>query len=184
MYNFKNIIIGNRITLKKISPSEKLAATLFEVATRNREDILSWMSFKEEEIIPKDKNDALRILQDIENWIKDEIAIYYGIFIDGNFIGMVMAGLDKSRKEAETGAWLDKLERGKGYAKEARLLLDEELFSNGIIKLISYVDVENISSKNMILSLGYENGGIIKNNSYQKFKKEYRDEFMFFKIKQ
>ncbi len=181
--NFKDTLHGERVTLKKICPSDELAAMLFDVAPRNREDILTWMLFEESEIIPKDKIDAKRILTDIASWVQAGDAIYYAVFVNDYFIGMVLADLDKDMPQAYTGSWVDIKFRGQGYVREARLLLDNELFANGITKIISYIDIENDASIKMVTSIGYKNNGVLKNNSYREFRKEFRDEYMFSKDK-
>jgi RimJ/RimL family protein N-acetyltransferase len=178
---FKSKLEGKRIFLRRLTPDD--ASILLDVIPRNREDILSWMAFKESQIIPKDKNDAIRIIKDINSWESDGDAVYYGIFIKDKFIGIVMADLYLDDNHAEPGTFLDACSRGNGYAKEARLLLESELFSSGITKIVVSVDKENQSCINMINSLGYRKIKEVKNNFFSKFRNEYRDELIFEKLK-
>ena len=134
MYNFKEYLSGKRLVLRRLVPSD--AKALLEVVPRNREEILSWMAFNESDIIPKDYNDAIRIIKDINSWENQGEAIYYGIFLKDKFQGLVMADLYPEDNHAEPGTFLDIYARGNGYATEARLMLESELFLNGIEKIV------------------------------------------------
>lgn len=182
MKTFSNILKGERLTLRRLLPIKEHADMLLEVARRNRQDILSWMAFKESEIIPKDYEDSIRIIKDINEWEKKGRAVYYGIFLNDRFIGIVMADIFEKTNHAEPGPWIDSLFRGNGYAKEARLLLENELFSKGIEKIVTSVDYENIASINLIKSLGYKEDRFVKNSYFNKFRQQYRDELFFIKL--
>jgi len=178
---FQDNIKGQRIALRKMRPESELAEQLLQVMSRNRESVLTWMAFDEDNIIPKDINHASRILHNIDTQIKSGLAIYYGIFRKDKFIGFVMADLYPDR--AEPGSFIDKDYAGKGYVKEARVLLDSELFTNSVIKIVSSVDFENTPCLHLMHSLGYKNEGLMPKRHYQKYRKEYRDEYIFSKTK-
>lgn len=182
MKTYRDKIKGERVTLKRLSPTKDYANMFLEVMPRNKEDILSWMAFKENQIIPKDQEDAKRIIRDINGWEKKGESIYYGIFLKSKFIGIVMADLYDD-DHAETGSFLDIKARGFGYAREARLLLEREMFSNKIEKIIVSVDAENTPSINLLVGLGYKKEKFVKNNFFNEFRNQYRDEIIFSKLK-
>ena len=82
----------------------------------------------------------------------------YDIFTvdDYRFIGCVGPhAISFTNQSAEFGYWLRTSETGKGYMKEAVLAVEEELFKNGIHRLVIRCDVNNVKSANVAKRAGY-----------------------------
>ena len=64
----------------------------------------------------------------------------------------------------EIGYWMDKEERGKGIAKTAvGLITQYGMEAMGFRRIEAVVDVENLASKALLLSVGYQLEGIVRN---------------------
>lgn len=108
----------------------------------------------------------------IKNTESDASNYQYGIFNkeDDKFIGMIsLENVDEDNKKCELGYWVADEYRGKGLVKEASILLTKYAFSKlGMNKITAFVIKENTASISLLISLGFEIEGLLKDDVYNK----------------
>ena len=122
-------------------------------------------------------------IESIKNFVKEqsEHAVYAAIRIKvtNKHIGNIKIGrLNKNHKTGEYGIMMgDRLEWGKGYAKEASIAIINHCFSEvGLNKVLLGVIDNNTVAYQLYLKLGFVVEGVLKENFYDPDEKSYRDE--------
>jgi RimJ/RimL family protein N-acetyltransferase len=128
-------------------------------------------------------------LKDAEKWInhtrkkKDGYDLGIALRENDKIIGEVSInkiGESKKYKIGEIGYWLGKKYRGKGYAKEAAIILIDYLFNKfGLRKIYARVDGPNIGSQKFLENLGFKKEGVLREQVRYRFGNKWFDEFYY-----
>lgn len=130
-----------------LDPCMHNAKLLYDVEVKNKEFLLPWLLWVNDVKSPKDTLDFL--VQSDKKWESDSGYEYF-IVLNDEIIGNCAAHtVDMKNRKAELGYWLVGDHRGQGYMMEAVKLLEQELFKNGINKIIIHNDVRNTGSVNV-----------------------------------
>lgn len=177
----KEVILGQRIILKRPQPDIKMAEEIFCSVDKCRETFLPWLGWVKYTNSP---NDSLEFLQIVDkDWI-DNKQFVYAIYFDSVFVGLIsILNVAWQHKRAEIGYWLDTDYTGKGVMSEAVGLIEEELFSNDFNRIVIHTDVLNVKSAKIPQRLGYICEGILRQEIYSEPNNRFRDLKVFSKLK-
>ncbi len=178
---------GERIYLQKPEVSFEFALKMFKVVDANRDFVIPWLAWALPEITQSAEDDFSYALEADKAWKNGE-RFEYVIYNKENkdFLGtiaLIKRGNEKN-KAFEIGYWLKKDAQGNGYIQEAIKLVENEFFSNGIIRLTIRADVENEKSNNVAKKAGYTFEGTLKKSQYNMCLHEFRDMNLYSKIKE
>lgn len=172
---------GPRIKLMHLEPSMHNAKLVYDAEIKNKEFLLPWLLWVLDVKSPKDVHNFL--IQSDKKW-ESGSGYEYFIVLNDEIIGNCAAHtVDTKNRKAELGYWLAGDHRGKGYMMEAVQLLEQELFKNGINKIIIHNDVLNKGSVNVAKKLDYELEGVLKQEKWVVCENRYRDINCFAKFK-
>ena len=119
----------------------------------------------------KNKEEAKGFVTFFDQSYRDKRGIRWGIELKGTkeFIGTIgFNALSLKHKRAEIGYELNQDYWRKGYATEAiTKVLEYGLNDLGLTRIGAVVFVENIASNELLLSLGFEKEGVLKQYMYQ-----------------
>ena len=180
--SIKNNIVhmkGNRITVRNFTPAD--AEELANYYIRNKEHLREFEpardnSFYEVEVQRK-------ILIESYKQLMIGTGMDLGIYLKDKLIGKIKVSniVHGVFKSAFIGYSIDKEHEGKGYMKEAVLLVERYCKKYlDVHRLEASVLVDNIKSKRVLLKSGFEEIGI--NKKYLYINGKWRDHITFYKI--
>ena len=178
-------ITGERIYLKKPDITFEFAEKMFEAVASSRDSIIPWLDWALPEITGRAEDNFAFAIEADKAWKRGE-RFEYAIYnnIDGDFLGII--GIFKSgnekNKACELGYWLKKQAQGNGYMQEAIKLIENELFSKGIVRIAIKVDVENKKSNEVAKRAGYTFEGTLAKSRYSMCFQQLRDINLYAKI--
>lgn len=180
--SIKNNIVhmkGNRITIRNFTPADAEELTNYYI--RNKEHLREFEpardnSFYEVEVQRK-------ILIESYKQLMIGTGMDLGIYLKDKLIGKIKVSniVHGVFKSAFIGYSIDKEHEGKGYMKEAVLLVEKYCKQYlDLHRLEASVLVDNIKSKRVLLKSGFEEIGI--NKKYLYINGKWRDHITFYKI--
>ena len=180
--SIKNNIVhmkGNRITIRNFTPADAEELTNYYI--RNKEHLREFEpardnSFYEVEVQRK-------ILIESYKQLMIGTGMDLGIYLKDKLIGKIKVSniVHGVFKSAFIGYSIDKEHEGKGYMKEAVLLVEKYCKQYlDLHRLEASVLVDNIKSKRVLLKSGFEEIGI--NKEYLYINGKWRDHITFYKI--
>ena len=180
--SIKNNIVhmkGNRITIRNFTPADAEELTNYYI--RNKEHLREFEpsrdnSFYEIEVQRK-------ILIESYKQLMIGTGMDLGIYLKDKLIGKIKVSniVHGVFKSAFIGYSIDKEHEGKGYMKEAVLLVEKYCKQYlDLHRLEASVLVDNIKSKRVLLKSGFEEIGI--NKKYLYINGKWRDHITFYKI--
>lgn len=178
----KNILKGERLTLKRLKPSFALAKKIFQTVDKNREHLKIWLDWVD---TTKKIEDSFQFLQDLDNKSKKEKKeIGYGIYIKNIYVGNIsIFDLDLYHKKGELGYWISKDYAGKGYTTEAVSILEKEYFENVKLNRIQIrCSEKNIASSKVAIKCGYKLEGKLRQYQYHKYLNAFSDYLIYSKL--
>jgi len=182
--NFKEELDGKRLVLRQTRPTQEMAEAIFKAVDASREHLRPFC--------PWEKNDdsiesCLKYLKDKEPHTEAGDRVEYGIFIKGTgqYIGNIQVfGINKEHQKGELGYWLAKDATGKGYMKEAVLILEKECFTGLDIHRVQMTcNILNEASEKVIRSCGYTPEGTKREDMYDEYRDAMRNTLMFYKLR-
>ena len=185
MINFKEQLQGPRLILRQTHPNPEMAVTIFRAVDASRDHLRPFC--------PWEKNDdsiesVLNYLKAKEPHVETGDRVEYGIFISesGQYIGNIQVfKISKENKSGEFGYWLTKDATGKGYMKEAVLILEKYCFEELNLHRIQITcDALNEASAKVIRACGYTYEGTLREDMYDEYRDTMRNTLMFCKLKQ
>lgn len=180
--NFPEEIKTARLVLKKSKPTIKRAEVMFKVVEENRERLREWFDWE-----PKTRTveDSLYYLFDTEKKCKDGEKVDYNIFLNKEYIGNIgIFDISQEHKSAEVGYWLTKTTVRQGIMTEALQAVEKEFFDNqNLIRMQLQCDTRNIASAGVAEKNGYTKEGLKRSDKFDELKQEFRDHFVFSKLK-
>jgi ribosomal-protein-serine acetyltransferase len=179
---FKEVIKGQRIVLKRNKPKIKIAKKIFETINTNRKHLRPWLKWEKNTL---KEEDSLKYLFDEEEKTKKREKVQYGIYLKNRYIGNIgIFDIDKINKSAEIGYWLSHEFTRNGYTTEALKLIEKELFySLGLNRIQIKCDEKNIASSSVAKKCNYKLEGILRQNNYSYYFKNFRNTLIFSKLK-
>ena len=112
--------------------------------------------------------------------------VEYGIFIKENdmYIGNIQVfNISKTNRSGEFGYWLAKHATGKGYMKEAVLILEKYCFEELNFHRVQITcDALNEASAKVIRACGYTCEGTLREDMYDEYRDTMRNTLMFSKL--
>ena len=180
--SIKNNIVhmkGNRITIRNFTPADAEELTNYYI--RNKEHLREFEpsrdnSFYEVEVQRK-------ILIESYKQLMIGTGMDLGIYLKDKLIGKIKVSniVHGVFKSAFVGYSIDKEHEGKGYMKDAVLLVEKYCKQYlDLHRLEASVLVDNIKSKRVLLKSGFEEIGI--NKKYLYINGKWRDHITFYKI--
>ncbi len=180
--NYRKKVLGKRITLKKIEPTIENAQKTCALVEESRALFEKWLPWVDGTLTAEG---FLRFLFDFEKSCKAEKKLGYGIYLKNKLVGRIdMINIDKESQFGEIGYWLSVKVAGKGYMSEALRMLEKEAFERmGFNRIQIQTDTKNKASMRVAEKCGYKLEGVLRENSFSKYYKNFRDTNMFAKLK-
>lgn len=155
--------------MEKFKPKESIRTERLILLKREHEhDLEMWQAIEEsrkelrEYLFWVDSQQSLNdVVKSTDFFYKqwdDDSEWVYDIYTvkDYHFIGCIGPhAINFLNQSADLGYWLRTSETGNGYMNEAILAIEEELFKNGIHRLVIRCDTNNIKSANVAKRAGY-----------------------------
>lgn len=177
----KEIILGQRIILKRPQPDIKTAEMIFGSVDKSRQTFLLWLGWVKYTNSP---NDSLEFLKTVHSDWNENKQFVYAVYLQEVFIGIIsVLNVAWQHKRAEIGYWLDTDYTGNGFMSEAVCLIEKELFANGFNRIVIHTDVLNIKSAKIPQRLGYIHEGILRQELFSEPNNRFRDINVFSKLK-
>lgn len=181
MLKFKDELKGERIVLRKNTPTLKNAEQIFEGVKNNRQHLRPWFPWEKE---TKVVEDSLKYLFSQEELSKKGEKNGYSIYLKGAFIGnLSIFSISDKNKSGEIGYWLDKKYARNGYMTEAVKVLEKEAFRCGLNRIQIKCDERNKASSGVALKCGYIFEGKFRSDIYSEYFKDFRNTLIFSKLK-
>ncbi len=179
---FKDILNGERIKLKRTIPNVEMAKEIFETINSNRSHLNEWFSWCNE---TKQIEDTLKYLYTKEEDTKLKKIIEYGIYLEKKHIGNIaLFDINLENRSCELGFWLSKDYIQKGFMTEAIKIIEKDAFENINLNRIQILcDEKNISSQKVAKRNNYFFEGIFREDTYIEETKNFRSTHCFSKIK-
>lgn len=179
---FKDELIGERITLKRLIPSQELAEIMFETIDANREHLRSWLPWEKPTLKVED---SFNYLTEHEKDYREGKKVGYGVYLDDKYMGNIgFFDIDEKNKSGEIGYWLSSEFGKSGYMTEALGVLEKEIFNNlGINRINIKCDEKNIGSKRVAEKCGYLLEGTLREDTYSEHFDDFRNTLFFSKIR-
>ncbi|MFI3241659.1 MAG: GNAT family protein [Alphaproteobacteria bacterium] len=163
-FHLSEKIVGDKITLLRRRSEHN--EELFNLINNSRDTLGRFLFWVEDTKNVEDVAQVTEIFS--KNW--DEQNSFEYVFIENETNKIVGAGgihtVSYMNRWAEYGYYFDDSATGKGYATQAVALLEEELFSKGIHRLVIECDVENIASAKVAEKNGFELEAILKDAKF------------------
>lgn len=170
-----------RLSLRPLTPSFKLATELYNLIDRNREHF-RWIPLVNIKSPEEEYNWLLSVPQ---KW-KDSKEAHYGIYLHGTnkLIGLVgVPALSWAHERAEIGYWLDAQYTGNGYVTEAAAAVQDMLFTLGINRIYIRANIKNKASWSVAKRLGFIKEGIHRQELWNAYTNEYEDIVCYAKLR-
>ncbi len=179
---FQDELQGPRLILKRTTPSDELAQTIFVLADENREYLEKWLDWVEP---TKEAGDILQYLNEKEEKYENKTKVEYGIYFNEIYMGNIAVfDIDSIHKSGEIGYWIGKEFSGKGFMTEALAILEKEAFENmGLHRVQIICDIENEPSIKVALKNNYQFEGTLRGLKFSPYFNEFRDMKMYSKLK-
>ena len=179
---FKSELTGDRIVLKRLRPTIKIATEMFANINLNRTHLGKWFPWVE---LTKKVEDSLKYLFDEEDKTKKGEKIDYGIYFNGKHIGNVgIFDIEWEHRCAEIGYWLSSEFLRNGYMTEAVRVLERYGFEVlGLNRIQIKCDERNEASVGVAKKCGYKLEGLLREDTYIKKEGRFRSTYMFSKLK-
>lgn len=179
---FKNQLKGDRLTLKIIKPSLKIAKSMFKVIDENRNYLELWLPLTKSILKVED---SLKYLFDTEKEIKEGKKIEYGIFIKNEYIGDIsLVNINEKNKFGEIGYWLSSSHTKKGYMTEAVTIFEKEVFEKMKLNRIQIrCDEKNEASIRVAKKCGYIYEGKLREILFNEYLNSFCNALIFSKLK-
>ena len=180
--SIKNNIVhmkGNRITVRNFTPAD--AEELANYYIRNKEHLREFEPARDNSFYEVDVQ--RKILIESYKQLMIGTGMDLGIYLKDKLIGKIKVSniVHGVFKSAFIGYSIDKEHEGKGYMKEAVLLVEKYCKQYlDLHRLEASVLVDNIKSKRVLLKSGFEEIGI--NKKYLYINGKWRDHITFYKI--
>lgn len=183
---FENTIVskpillnGNSIELKVLTPEN--AEELLEYYVKNREHLSPFEPSRDESFytIETQRKD---LIENYKSYLNGE-SINFGIFKKNRLVGKIRVSniVLGVFRNAFVGYSIDKNEQGKGYMKEALMLVLDYVFNYMEIHRVEATTlVDNIKSQAVLLGCGFKEIGV--SEKYLFINGEWRDHKIFYKI--
>ena len=163
-FKLKEAIRGERIViLKRVHEHDKEMWQAIEESRNLIREYLPWVDRT------KSVEDVVKATDMFaEYWDNDhEWGFCLYSIPEHQFLGCIGVHLiNFQSRSAEIGYWLRVSEQGKGYMTEAVKLVEEELFKNGIHRIVISCDINNRNSGNVAKRAGYQLESIAKEALY------------------
>ena len=181
---FKEQLTGPRLTLRQTHPTQEMAEAIFNAVDACREHLRPFC--------PWEKNDdsvesVMNYLKDKEPHVEAGDRVEFGLFITetGKYIGNIQVfKISKEHRSGEFGYWLTKDATGKGYMKEAVLILEKYCFEELNFHRIQITcDALNDASAKVIRAAGYVYEGTLREDMYDEYRDTMRNTLMFSKLR-
>ena len=181
---FEEELHGPRLSLRQTHPTPDMAEAIFHAVDSCREHLRPFC--------PWEKNDDS--IESVMNYLKDKEPhaeagdrVEYGIFITdtGQYIGNIQVfKISKVNRSGEFGYWLAKDATGRGYMKEAVLILEKYCFEELNFHRIQITcDALNEASAKVIRMCGYTFEGTLREDMYDEYRDTMRNTLVFSKLK-
>ena len=180
--SIKNNIVhmkGNRITIRNFTPADAEELTNYYI--RNKEHLREFEPARDNSFYEVDVQ--RKILIESYKQLMIGTGMDLGIYLKDKLIGKIKVSniVHGVFKSAFIGYSIDKEHEGKGYMKEAVLLVEKYCKQYlDLHRLEASVLVDNIKSKRVLLKSGFEEIGI--NKKYLYINGKWRDHITFYKI--
>ena len=180
--SIKNNIVhmkGNRITIRNFTPADAEELTNYYI--RNKEHLREFEPARDNSFYEVDVQ--RKILIESYKQLMVGTGMDLGIYLKDKLIGKIKVSniVHGVFKSAFIGYSIDKEHEGKGYMKEAVLLVEKYCKQYlDLHRLEASVLVDNIKSKRVLLKSGFEEIGI--NKEYLYINGKWRDHITFYKI--
>lgn len=180
--SIKNNIVhmkGNRITIRNFTPADAEELTNYYI--RNKEHLREFEPARDNSFYEVDVQRKLLIESYKQLMVGTGMDL--GIYLKDKLIGKIKVSniVHGVFKSAFIGYSIDKEHEGKGYMKEAVLLVEKYCKQYlDLHRLEASVLVDNIKSKRVLLKSGFEEIGI--NKKYLYINGKWRDHITFYKI--
>ena len=180
--SIKNNIVhmkGNRITIRNFTPADAEELTNYYI--RNKEHLREFEPARDNSFYEVDVQ--RKILIESYKQLMVGTGMDLGIYLKDKLIGKIKVSniVHGVFKSAFIGYSIDKEHEGKGYMKEAVLLVEKYCKQYlDLHRLEASVLVDNIKSKRVLLKSGFEEIGI--NKKYLYINGKWRDHITFYKI--
>lgn len=173
-------IVGERVVL--VRRTHEYDESLFQLIDGSREFLRRFLFWVDDTKNIQDVQKVTDIFN--ENWDNQNSFEY--VFLDKTTRKLVGAGgihtVSYMHRWAEFGYFLDKNATGHGYVREVVNLLTDELFKNGIHRVVIECDADNKASAKVAENCGFSYEGCLKDARLAYGK--YRNELVFAKINQ
>lgn len=172
-------IVGENIELRNLSP--EYAEEMLEYYKRNEMHLKNFEPARDKSFYTYETQKSI-LIESYKQFINGS-SLDLGIFIDNNMIGKiklsnVVYGVFKS---AFLGYSIDEGYQGKGYMKEAVMLLCDYAFQDmGLHRLEASTLLENGKSQGVLRACGFKELGI--NEKYLYIDGEWKDHITFYRI--
>lgn len=178
---FKKILKGERLTLKRVKPTIKMAQLINKEINESRKELEVWFKWAKSY---KTVEDSLRFLFDQEE-LRKKGKLEYSIFLKNKYIGNIsIFDINMKRKSAEIGYWISSKYTKNGYATEAVKILEKYAFEKAKLNRIQIrCDEENKASAGVALKCGYKKEGTIRESSFSEYFNNFRNMLIFSKLK-
>lgn len=171
---------GESIELRILTPGD--SAELLEYYVRNKEHLRAFEPARDESFY-KEELQKRSLIDSYKQFLVGS-NLNMGIYKEDNLIGKIqLSGVIMGVfKNGFIGYSIDKDQEGKGYMKEAVLLLADYAFSNmDIHRLEASTLVDNYRSQGVLKACGFNELGVSKD--YLFINNDWRDHKIFYKVK-
>lgn len=173
---------GERIILKKLTPSLELAQEIFNVVDASRNEIGEWLIWVEN---TNNVIDTMKFLIELEKKESDQKQVSYGIYINNAYTGQIgLVDIDPTNSNVEIGYWMNSKFAGQGIMSEAVKVLEQYVFSELDIHRIQIrAATDNIGSNKVALKNNYLLEGTMREDHFLQTKNSFVDTNVYSKLK-
>lgn len=152
-----HILEGDTILRRK---TPKDIDALWEILENHRESIGKYLNYphriKTRQALAED------IIADMQLWERGE-KFSYCIICQDKPVGIIeVIRIDYKHHNAEFGYWLSPAEQGKGVMSKSLKILEDELFRQGVVRLVIGCNTQNEASARVAQRSGYQFEGVFR----------------------
>ncbi len=179
---FKDHLIGERISLRRTLPIKKTAESLFSLIDNSRKFLEPWLMWVSK---TNSVSDTESYLAQKEEEYKQGSKIEYGIYLGDILIGSIaLVDISETNKSAEIGYWISKDFTSKGYTSEALKIIEEFAFEDLNLNRIQIkCDELNKPSCRVAQKCGYKYEGKLREDTYNSYDHTLRNTLVYSKLK-